>query len=276
MLVPPRQALISSFRRLFAVYRFFVSRGSRFLPLSSAIQKIQIVWDRGTRSFFRHQIRDHIDLAVFDQIFLDRQYDISAYPQRRLVEDFYAECISTGETAPRPLILDIGSNIGVSTHYFSALWPSAVVVAVEPEMSNFEISKRNAPDATLVFGAVTDRTGFASIINPEADAWGYRVKSDDLGKVPSFTISSLLKRHPDTTPFILKIDVEGSESLIFAGDVSWVDLFPLIIIELHDWMLPGESNSANFLRAIAGRNRDIVVHGENLLSFRNTGIWTEN
>jgi hypothetical protein len=42
--------------------------------------------------------------------------------------------------------------------------------------------------------------------------------------------------------------------------------FPLIIVELHDWMLPGAASSWNFLRSIADRGRDVVFIGENVYS----------
>lgn len=44
---------------------------------------------------------------------------------------------------------------------------------------------------------------------------------------------------------------------------------PLMIVELHDWMLPRTANSANFLKAVAARNRDFVFRGENVFSIRN-------
>jgi hypothetical protein len=45
-----------------------------------------------------------------------------------------------------------------------------------------------------------------------------------------------------------------------------------MIVELHDWMLPRTANSANFLKAVAARNRDFVFRGENVFSIRNP--WT--
>ena len=72
------------------------------------------------------------------------------------------------------------------------------------------------------------------------------------------------------TPFIIKIDIEGFEEDLFSKNLEWVDLFPLLIIELHDWMLPKSSNSKNFLQAISKLNRDFVYIGENIFSISNT------
>ena len=66
-------------------------------------------------------------------------------------------------------------------------------------------------------------------------------------------------------PLICKIDIEGGESDLFSANDAWIDQFPLIIIELHDWLLPGTSNSKNFLSAISKRNFDIVYRGRHLV-----------
>jgi FkbM family methyltransferase len=228
------------------------------------------VVDRKTKSIIRYRLRNHVDLAVFDQIFLDLQYDLSRHKQLHELEKTYAEW-TKGKTDLRiPLIVDVGSNNGISSSFLGLVWPESTVIGIEPDLGNFELAKRNAPNAVFTWGAVTDEDGLVSISNPESDEWGYMVQKDSNGEIPSFSIRSLLNKYPDKNPFILKIDAEGSEASIFSGDVAWLDLFPLVIIELHDWMLPGQANSANFLRASAGKNRDLVLQGENLLSFRNS------
>jgi hypothetical protein len=42
--------------------------------------------------------------------------------------------------------------------------------------------------------------------------------------------------------------------------------FPVIIIELHDGMLPAQCKSRNFLQVMAGRDRDFLLRGENVVS----------
>ena len=69
-------------------------------------------------------------------------------------------------------------------------------------------------------------------------------------------------------PLICKIDIEGGEENLFSTSDAWIDQFPLDI-ELHDWLLPGTSNSKNFLSAISKRNFDIICRGENMFCFNN-------
>ena len=56
---------------------------------------------------------------------------------------------------------------------------------------------------------------------------------------------------------------------MFAANTEWVDQTPIIIIELHDWLMPGTANSRAFLQCIAGRDRDFVHIGENIFSIAN-------
>jgi hypothetical protein len=50
--------------------------------------------------------------------------------------------------------------------------------------------------------------------------------------------------------------------------------FLIIIIEIHDWMIPGKSISSNFIKALEkisndeNNKRDLIISGENLISIR--------
>jgi hypothetical protein len=88
-------------------------------------------------------------------------------------------------------------------------------------------------------------------------------------KVKSISPSSILS-HPvcqNTNPLILKIDIEGGEDALFNGNTDWLSKFPLVIIELHDWMLPFSGSSRNFIKAVAQHDFDFVYRGENVFLF---------
>ena len=70
-----------------------------------------------------------------------------------------------------------------------------------------------------------------------------------------------------TEPFICKVDIEGGEEFLFSKNTEWVARFPVIIVELHDWMLPWQRNSRNFLKRIANLDFDIIWRGENMFCF---------
>ena len=71
------------------------------------------------------------------------------------------------------------------------------------------------------------------------------------------------------------VDAARGHALVLSidqdGDTGWIDDFALIIVELHDWMLPGQGSSRPVTAALAARDRDFLIKGENVFSFRNGG-----
>ena len=47
-----------------------------------------------------------------------------------------------------------------------------------------------------------------------------------------------------------------------------VGLAGAIIVETHDWMLPGQATASNLLRCLSAVKRDFLVDGEHVMSFR--------
>ena len=68
---------------------------------------------------------------------------------------------------------------------------------------------------------------------------------------------------------MVKIDIEGIEQDLFMANTEWIDRFPVIIIELHDWLFPGQRTSSTFLKSIGIRDRDFVYVHENIFSIKN-------
>ena len=51
-----------------------------------------------------------------------------------------------------------------------------------------------------------------------------------------------------------------------------IDDFKIIIIELHDWMIPNKSISSSFINSLSltlkKNSRDLIIQGENLISIK--------
>ena len=67
---------------------------------------------------------------------------------------------------------------------------------------------------------------------------------------------------------MLTLDIEGGEKNLFGGDTAAMDAFPLIIMEPHDWMCPGEGTSFSFFRFHAQSGREFAMKHENVASIR--------
>ena len=183
--------------------------------------------------------------------------------------DVYNSIVAEGKI---PMIIDAGANIGASAVWFSSTFKESHIVAFEPDPENVEFLKRNVSgfDVDGVDVAVGSTDGNVVLLDPGTGEWGYQTVEDVNGRCKRVSISRIIKEKIDFgyVPFIIKIDIEGGEENLFSSDTDWIDDFPLLIIELHDWLFPGNMNSYNFLRAISGRNRDFVHLGENIFSIK--------
>jgi hypothetical protein len=116
--------------------------------------------------------------------------------------------------------------------------------------------------------AVGARGGRVTLSNPEDKSWAFqtrRVESAEQG-VDICTVDQAVKLVGEKARlFIAKIDIEGFESDLFEENLGWLDQADVVIIEPHDWMLPGKDSSLNFRRALMGRPGDMLIAGENLI-----------
>ena len=212
------------------------------------------------------------DRGVLHQIFVAHDYALDRFARGGEMRDLYERIAASGA---RPLVLDAGANIGASALFFCLRYPRAHVLALEPEPGNFELLTRNCAqlDVDARCAGIAATAGFASLLDPGLGEWGYRTERDAGARsgVPLYAAADLVstKTRAGFVPFIAKIDIEGGESELFSSATGWIDAFPLLIVELHDWMLPGQANSQNFLKCMAKRDRDFVYAGENVFSFRN-------
>lgn len=211
------------------------------------------------------------DIGVIKQIFQNKDYDIRNFKQGERINNIYK---SLTENNIKPLILDLGANIGASAVFFGMTYPNSKIVAIEPNKSNFDILKKNTNHLDIIseLAAIDSENGTCILSDPGEGEWGYRtIENKDGVEVNKISLRDITFNmlHKGHIPLICKIDIEGAEINLFKKNLEWIDLFPLIIIELHDWMLPKQQTSINFLKAMAERDRDFVHKGENIFSFRN-------
>ncbi len=210
------------------------------------------------------------DTGVIDQIFRAADYQIHPDARFQTLVRYAAGQAATGK---RPLVIDAGANIGASSVYFALQYPSGRIVAIEPEKSNAALARVNCEGLDVVVreAALGAEPGTAFLSDPGHSDWGFRVGETGTVPVPLVSVPELLEEADaqQCFPLLCKIDIEGGEAALFAKNTAWVDRFALIIIELHDWLFPGEGNSRNFLRTMAANDFDFMYRGENALCFNN-------
>ena len=248
-----------------------LAKKQRFVKLTPGVFSTQLMYDRSHHSFFTVKSRDDIDVAVVRQIFIQEDYAVASPDHDGALRRYYTSIIESGR---KPLIIDCGGNSGLATKYFAETYPGSTIVCIEPDERNLAMARVNnsSPDIRFLLAGIGNSDARADIVDPGQGNWAYRTETSDDGKTRIVSVNSILSdaEYKNCTPFIIKIDIEGFEQNLFEKNTEWLDAFPLLIIELHDWMLPKQATSNNFLRAIADKNRDFIYRNENVFSISNT------
>lgn len=207
------------------------------------------------------------DASTFRQVFRDGEYDLGAAKGlREKVRREYDEILARGQ---RPVIIDAGANIGAASLWFRRLYPDAAIVAIEPDPDNLAMLRKNVagdPLTYVVDAAIGSQSGHVELEKTGA-GWGTMTHRSNDG-VPVVTIPMLTKMVDDASLFIVKVDIEGFENDLFADNLDWLDDAHVVMIEPHDWMLPGQRSSGTFQQAMATHPFEIFIRGENLIFVR--------
>ena len=207
------------------------------------------------------------DFLCFKQVFSWKEYDLSHPPELgRRIQARYDELVAGGET---PIIVDAGANIGAASLWFASQYPAAAVVAVEPDPENVAVLRRNVanqPNVRVLEAAIGSERGRVELV-PGPKSWDVQTVRSETG-VKIVTVDDAIKASGGDAPFIIKVDIEGFEADLFARNLSWLDRSTVVMIEPHDWMLPGKKTSSTFQRAMGEREFEVFIRGENLFYVR--------
>lgn len=203
------------------------------------------------------------DLFVASQIFGQRDYDLGPLNERlrAVAKSWLAEGVT-------PVIVDGGANVGYSALYFAETFPEAVVIAVEADATTFEQLQRNCrkEDRIIPVHAAmwSHERGVDLQQGGELGSWANRV-GGDAGLTPSMLLSSVLARVQGGRPLIIKLDIEGAEREVCGAASAELASAPCILIEPHDFMLPGAGCLTTLFQTLSGRSVDTLLMGENLV-----------
>jgi FkbM family methyltransferase len=243
---------------------------SGWICISPPFLKKQLIWSTTNSKLIRLRIESYYDWATLSEVFTRREYDTRTFRVHNEIRSSFSEALIKGA----PLILDLGANIGIASNFFFQSYVGARIVAVEPSASNVRLLQRNTKGLAGVehlHAAVGPNSGSVSLYDPRVGNNAFRTFGDEneiVETVDCVTVQDLIEKHKDCIPFLVKIDIEGFEKQLFSSNTDWVDLFKVLVVETHDWMLPGQAVSSNLLRTLGGKNRDLIFLGENLFSIR--------
>jgi FkbM family methyltransferase len=220
--------------------------------------------------------RHSTDLATFALVFINEEYSLSRFPRWPDISSWY-DSIKSSHV---PLIIDLGGNAGYATRYFRSIYPESFCVCVEPDEENHRIALLNNKEdlqVEVLRAAVSATSGEVRLLNltGRKDAiLAVRAAKGD-GEVSAITVNSLIERYSGKDgykPFLIKVDIEGSEYDLFSANTEWIKAFPIMTVELHDGIMPQKAYSQTFLRAIANLNRDLIISNGHLISLINEPV----
>lgn len=143
--------------------------------------------------------------------------------------------------------LDGGANIGLFSLIYQQKYPKAEIIAVEPDRGNYDLLVRNTSYTDKIYcvnkGLWSNNT-WLRIVDAGAGSWDYMVQEtdEDHGEVRATTVTSLMSQYHFSRIDVLKLDIEGSEKELFTtGADEWLPEVGIIIIELHEDIVPGVS-----------------------------------
>lgn len=145
---------------------------------------------------------------------------------------------------PDSVILDLGSNIGVTLVHLKHVYPSARVIGVEMDEDNYKLAERNIAGmdgVEVINSAISVSDGVVSYNKSDnVDAYHVTTSGTDnhagkLVSVNSITIGSLLAKYRLESVDFMKMDIEGEEIKLFdeQADLAWLNKVKALNIEIH-------------------------------------------
>jgi FkbM family methyltransferase len=174
------------------------------------------------------------DVSLLSEMLQDVEYDLN-FP------------------VPPRVIVDAGANIGLTSVFYANKYPQARILAIEPELSNYEMLLKNAApyeNITCIRAALWKCDTKVEIADPGLGNWGFQTAAQiQTGnqvrskEVEAITVNSMMDRFGIDHIDLFRVDIEGAEQEVFENASQWINSVRVIAIELHDWLKSGCSRS---------------------------------
>jgi len=260
------------------LYIFFKNLGTKHFffiltprIISYFLMKV-IIFNKEKKKFFFQSVRNRYDINTVFQVFGYEEYNLKKIKLWEKINKEYKKI------KKEKLIIDCGSNIGSTSRYFFETYNKINIISIEPDINNFKYLIKNASFKKIkLFNSGVASKEYAFKVVKSKDPRAHRInilknrnKNKKVNK--TITINKILKDEKKFWPFIIKIDIEGFENELFRKNYQWMNKFKIIIVEIHDWMLPNQSISSTYINALSKiskkNKRDLIILGENLISIR--------
>lgn len=150
---------------------------------------------------------------------------------------------------PNPIIIDLGAHVGLSSIYFASLYPTAQILALEPNPDTFKLLQHNLTvnsisNVTALNLALATKPGKQTLFIDTQDdwfstasftkgAWNHTQTSEAIS-VETTTLANLLNTYfPNQSIDLVKMDIEGAEHQIIPHAGQELSRIKHLIMEYH-------------------------------------------
>lgn len=170
---------------------------------------------------------------------------------------------------PKPVVLDLGANIGLTSLFIANSHPEVSLVALEPSPETFLFllqNTHNTPNIRtlpLAVGAANSTVRFGSSRTSASGSFCLEETAPQLPgiciegeiSVPCLTLDHLVHALQITSIAVIKVDVEGFEENVLLGARKILEsLNPIWVIEFNPWVITNicKKTPEAFLRYVLG------------------------
>ncbi len=175
--------------------------------------------------------------------------DSSVYLQV-VLDDIYRDFRASLPPSSVDVVVDAGAHVGCASVMFHRSFPSARIIAIEPNRENFQLLSKNVghrKNITCLNAALWSSDGHLSITNDsKCSTWGFTTSpiGESTGThnqvVQARSLSSLMSEYRVEKIDLLKLDIEGAERQVFGEGVEeWLPKVRSVVVEVHERMYPG-------------------------------------
>lgn len=178
---------------------YFTLSRHLFISLEQQEYHIHCVFNTKKFTYKIHQLSNVLSLIEI-YVFKEYDWDCSFVPQT---------------------ILDLGANFGDTALYYTAIYPEAKIIAVEPEPSNFAHLQKNVASHSNIIpvqcavGAENGSITLHLAENGLGHSTTLRRHNHGSVAVAQATVSEILAQQSITKVDLLKFDIEGAEAALF-------------------------------------------------------------
>lgn len=239
--------LLLVFNRNYATYVSYTMRGAVKLLISYDDNKIEGLPSKTSIFCAQMKLLWNLDKKMQNEFFSENiaNFKIFFKSYNELLflfnEIFGQKCYFFKTDNKTPYIIDCGGNIGMSVLFFKSIYKDSKILVFEPCKGNMDFLRRNVlenklTDVVLEQKALADKLGTLCLYNSES-LRGSILKerngeaTQDGEQVQVIKLSDYIDREVD----MLKVDIEGAESMVFQDllDSGKLKFIKQTIIECH-------------------------------------------